>query len=182
MDVAVPTNAAENPDERRAGLDVGRVYEAALPQLRRIAAGMGLPQADAEDALHDSYVALLQNLDRLDEAENARRWLVRVVVNRCRLHHRQRKRRDLPMRGRRVADVGSAAVQADEAELVRASLRELDADELAVLVLRYFCDLNATEVAEILSVPASTVRSQLRRARMKLAVRLSEKGLVDDGT
>ena len=90
MDVAVPTNAAEKPDERRAGLDVGRVYEAAVPQLRRIAAGMGLPQADAEDALHDSYVALLQNLDRLDDAENARRWLVRVMVNRCRLHHRQR--------------------------------------------------------------------------------------------
>ncbi len=182
MDVAVPTNAAENPDERRVGLDVGRVYEAALPHLRRIAAGMGLPRADAEDALHDSYVALLQNLDRLDDAENARRWLVRVMVNRCRLHHRQRKRHDRPPTAPATADHDSTPFGGDDAEVVREALGELEGDELAVLVLRYFCDLNATEVGEIMSVPPSTVRSQLRRARIKLAERLIQKGLVDDGT
>ena len=63
-----------------------------------------------------------------------------------------------------------------EAE-VRAVLCEMGEQELAPMVLRYFCDMNATEIGEVLEIPPATVRTRLHAARLRLAERLIEKGL-----
>ena len=54
-------------------LDLDSLYRTTLDRLRRIAAGLGLAPADADDALHDSYVALMREKHRFDEQEEARR-------------------------------------------------------------------------------------------------------------
>ena len=162
-----------------AGLDIGAVYESALPRLKRIAAGLGLGAADAEDALHDSYVALLQRSGQFAEVADATRWLARVMVNRCRLHHR-RRRRWLRAAGNWVLRRRDPRPADDDQAAVRQCLTQMDGDDVAMLVLRYFCDFNATEVGEILQVPAGTVRSRLRRARLALAEQLLARGLGDD--
>jgi RNA polymerase sigma-70 factor (ECF subfamily) len=180
MDIAVRADGAENPDERRAALDVAAVYKSALPRLLRIAAGMGLTPPDAEDALHDAYVALLQNRGKLSDAADAERWITRVTVNRCYLHHRHRKRRQKRMPG--PATEPEALSPDDDRAIVRQALRELDDDVLAVLVLRYFCELNAADIGKILEVPPATVRGWLRRGRLKLAEWLIEKGFTDDAS
>jgi len=69
------------------------------------------------------------------------------------------------------------AIQAEELEIVRQNLQKLDDTLLPPLVLRYFCALNSREIAEILDLPASTVRGRLRDARMILANRLQKRGL-----
>lgn len=166
-------------DGRRGGLDLSELYASALPRLKRIAAAMGLPAPDAEDALHDSYVALLKNRRKLDTPEDTVRWLVRVMSNRCVLYHRRKRRPPkTALRPAAASQAGTAVAELEEA--VRESLRELPADELAVIVLRYFSDFNATQIGELLSVPPSTVRGRLRQVRLKLAERLVAKGLVDD--
>ncbi len=68
-------------------------------------------------------------------------------------------------------------IVAEELEIVRKSLQELDNSLLTPMVLRYFCDLNSKEVGKILSLSPSTVRSRLREARMILAKRLIERGV-----
>ncbi|GAI81191.1 unnamed protein product, partial [marine sediment metagenome] len=68
-------------------------------------------------------------------------------------------------------------IDAEELEIVRESLQELDDSLLGPMVLRYFCDLNSKEVGEILGLKPSTVRSRLREARMILAKRLLERGV-----
>jgi RNA polymerase sigma-70 factor (ECF subfamily) len=178
MEAAVRASAHENSSPR-AELDVGRTYEKSLPRLKRIAAGMGLTLHDAEDALHDSYVALLQNRRKLDDAQHADRWLTRVMVNRCLLFHRRRKRPHPP------ADPPGAAQDSpishdEQRRAVHEALHELAADSLAALVLRYFCDLNSAQIAEILEIPAATVRSRIRLARVQMAERLLAKGVVND--
>ncbi len=161
-------------------MDIRAVYESVLPRLKRIAAGLGLRPADAEDASHDTYVALLQRREPFSEDADAGRWLVRVMVNRCLLHHRQRRR------GQRAAAVWltqrrePTAGHGEVEEIVRQGLAEMDPDELEVLVLRYFGDLNATEIGELMMIPAGTVRRRLHLARLKLAERLIAKGVVDD--
>jgi len=60
---------------------------------------------------------------------------------------------------------------------VRENLQKIDGALLAPVVLRYFCDLNSSQIGEILGLKASTVRSRLREARMILAKRLLERGV-----
>ncbi len=163
-----------------AGLDIAETYRSTLPRLRRIAAGLGLSASDAEDALQDSYLASWRHRRQLGDATQAARWLTRVMVNRCLLHHRRRSRWRRLLAGW-VPPRTRPVEMADEAKaIIRQCLEELPLDERVVLVLRYFCELDAPEIGQLLEIPAATVRSRLRRARLALAERLIAKDVVDN--
>ena len=116
----------------------------------------------------------------------ARNWLVRVTVNRCLLEYRRRKRfrRAAEEILKRKEQNQSAPqqpedriIRAEEMEAVRRGLHELEGELLTPLVLRYFLDLNSSEIGEILALNPNTVRSRLREGRLKLAQQLKAKGL-----
>jgi RNA polymerase sigma-70 factor (ECF subfamily) len=155
-------------------------------KLRRIAAGMGLGPADVDDVLQDVSIKALKGPEDLQTKEQKARWLIKVTINRCITEYRRRKTfkrhgREI-LKARRQTDAASKAtaqkvIRAEELETVRQSLRKLDETLLPPLVLRYFCQLNSKEIAEMLELPASTVRSRLRDARMILARRLEREGI-----
>jgi len=118
--------------------------------------------------------------------EDRVRWLTKVTVNQCLMEHRRRgsfqrqaheilKRRLDGKTASKAAD--AKAIVVEELELVRESLRQLDASLLAPMVLQYFCDLDSTEVGRILGLNPSTVRGRLREGRMILAKRSLERGV-----
>jgi len=159
----------------------------ALPRLKRVVAGMGFRPADADDILQDVFLDASRRPGQYRGPEQAERWLLRVTVNRCLLEYRHRSRfrraaAEILRRrqARRPADStvnDATADAAEEIELIRETLRDLDGSLAAPLVLRYFCDYNATQIGEILNLPPATVRGRLRTARMLLAERLTKKGL-----
>jgi len=155
-------------------------------QLKRVVAGMGLGSAEAEDILQDVVVGLAGRDTAFSTPEDAVRWLMRVTVNRCLLEFRRRKRfREVAKKLRRQkAEAGpgpacpdDTAGKREELATMREALRELYTSHLCPLVLRYFCGLDSVQVGAILQLPASTVRSRLREARMTLAKRLMDRGL-----
>ena len=102
------------------------------------------------------------------------------------MEHRSRKTfrrqaREILRRREESKETVNAAVEkaivAEELEMVRESMKDLDDSLLAPMVLQYFCDLNSTEVGRILGLNPSTVRSSLREGRMILAKRLIERGV-----
>jgi RNA polymerase sigma factor (sigma-70 family) len=69
-----------------------------------------------------------------------------------------------------VAPAGAATeLRAD----IETELRALSAEERAVVVLRYYNDLEEPAIADVLGIPVGTVKSRLHRARSKLRVRLA---------
>ncbi len=64
-------------------------YEA---DLRRVVAGMGFEPADADDILQDVHMRALRSRRDYRGEDEARGWLLRVTVNRCRLEFRRRER------------------------------------------------------------------------------------------
>ena len=157
-----------------------------LPQLRRIVGGMGFGPADADDILQDVFVEATRGAGEFRGEADVRRWLARVTVNRCLLEYRRRRRwrgaREMLERRRAggncgAGDTNEMALRAEEIELVRKALRQMDGVAAALLVLRYFCELDATEIGAILSIPAGTVRSRLHGARLRLAEALAERGI-----
>jgi RNA polymerase sigma factor (sigma-70 family) len=158
-----------------------------FPRLRRVAAGMGFAASDVEDILQDVFVEVAERPGEYRDETSARHWLVRAVVNRCLQEYRRRRRfrrgadeilgRQRQRSARRHPMPGEDLRCAEEIELVRDALRELEAPLAAALVLRYFCSYNATEIGKILQLAPATVRGRLRTARLLLAERLERKGL-----
>ncbi len=162
------------------------IVQSELGRLKRIAAGMGLNGADAEDVVQDVSVQALKHLAKCRTRQGAVRWLIKVTVNRCLTEHRRRRsfrkhaRDILRQRSRAVANPSGAEQKvagAEELEIVRQALRQLDGRLLAPIVLTYFCDLGSQEVGRVLDMKASTVRSRLREGRMILARRLIQRGI-----
>jgi RNA polymerase sigma factor (sigma-70 family) len=154
-------------------------------RLRHVIAGMGFGPADSDDIMQDVMATAAERREELPPEDQIGRWLMRVTVNRCLLEFRRRKRftKVILQLVRRHAEAGKSpqeppeqAIRAEEFEMVRHSLRELDGPLLAAMVLTYYCGMNSTEVGEVLQVNPATVRSWLREARMKLAEGLLEKG------
>jgi RNA polymerase sigma-70 factor (ECF subfamily) len=162
------------------------VFTAEIGRLKRVVAGMGLSASDGEDVLQDVSIRALKQAGAFESRQDCVRWLIKVTVNRCRMEHRRRKtfhrqareilRRRLETKGSEKSAVEKAIV-AEELEIVRESLKDLDDSLLAPMVLQYVCDLNSTEVGRILGLNPSTVRSRLREGRMILAKRLLERGV-----
>lgn len=183
-----------NPDFlAKAGQEAGEqstkskldIFLTELGRLKRIVAGFGLNVSDGEDVLQDVSILALKQSGQCRTTEESIRWLIKVTVNRCLTEHRRRKsfRRHVREILKRRAEVGAnsnsadkKAIEAEELEIVRESLQELDDSLLGPMILRYFCELNSKDVGQILGLKPSTVRSRLREARMILAKRLLERG------
>ena len=172
------------PANRSSGNRPVDVLLAQRERLRQIAAGMGLAGADIDDCLQDVSVKALENTDRFDSEGSCLCWLARVTINRSLTEHRRRKRftkkaSQILKRAPRPTfpSAASRAAMTEEIENIRLGLRELDGTVLAPLVLTYFCGLDSAETGRVLDLKASTVRSRLREARLKLAGQLAKKGI-----
>jgi RNA polymerase sigma-70 factor (ECF subfamily) len=172
--------------EKSSKLKLMDVFYAELGRLKRIAAGFGLSASDGEDVLQDVSIKALERSGENRTHQEYIRWLIKVTVNRCLMEHRRRRsfyRQACEILKRRAETktnpkrTDEKVINAEELEIVRQSMQKLDDSLLGPVVLRYFCDLNSSEVGEILGLKASTVRSRLREGRMILAKRLLEKGV-----
>jgi RNA polymerase sigma-70 factor (ECF subfamily) len=172
--------------ERSSEANFVDIFLAELGPLKRIVAGMGLRASDAEDVLQDVSIRALKQPGRGRTKEQCVRWLIKVTVNRCLTEFRRRRRfrrkasEILKRRSETRSDLTTSeqnVIAAEELEIVRECLQELDEVLLPPMVLRYFCGLDSREVGEILAMGPSAVRSRLRKARMILAKRLIERGV-----
>ena len=136
---------------------------------------LGQPQ-DAEDALQDVFARVFPALHSYDAERGAfSTWLHRITVNVCLM----RQRRDAPPDAELDEESATAASMQTSAEhdpfavLSRMDQAEhllaaLDADQRAVVVLRFYHDLPYAEIAEITGVALGTVQSRLGRALRKM--------------
>lgn len=156
-------------------------------RLNRLAVGLGMTAAEAEDVVQDVSVQALKykHLDLTDREATA--WLVRTTANRCKLEHRKHKRRQrfdralmreiLPALNE-SRPAGTDAIQSEHVELLNETLGELREELLVPLVLRYFCDMTSSEVGHTLNLKPSAVRSRLQEARLSLARTLIKRGFI----
>lgn len=132
----------------------------------------------AEDVTQEAMMSALRGLDHFDLARPIEPWLHRIVVNKARDALRARERRPELVSGLEDADSGAEQEpllpNALPDELLEA-IRALRPDYRLVVVLRHVLDYTPAEIAEILEIPAPTVRTRLRRALIELRDDLQSK-------
>ncbi|MGA7655008.1 MAG: sigma-70 family RNA polymerase sigma factor [Terracidiphilus sp.] len=145
--------------------------------LYRVAFSVLRNAADAEDAVQETFLRVLRHRATLGEVRDHRVWLIRIVWNIVLDRKRRAKTRpeteDVNDLARVLPAAGlSAEERAAAAEHHAHMLRLVDclpAKERQVLVLSAFHELSGVEIAEVLGVTESSVRSRLFRARNIMA-------------
>jgi RNA polymerase sigma-70 factor, ECF subfamily len=122
--------------------------------------------AAAEDVAQDAFLAAVDALDRFDRRRPFAPWLHRIVVNRALDWARRESLR------RRVDGAESVFEPLPPPEEVGgemiAALKELPAEQRAVVVLRHLLEYTPGEIATMLNLPRGTVNSRLRRGLDRL--------------
>lgn len=122
--------------------------------------------AAAEDIAQDAFLAAVDALDRFDRRRPFAPWLHRIVVNRALDWARRESLR------RRISEAESVFEPLPPPEEVGgemiAALKELPAEQRAVVVLRHLLEYTPGEIAAMLGLPRGTVNSRLRRGLDRL--------------
>lgn len=138
--------------------------------------------ADALDATQEALIAVVRGLPRFDGRSRFSTWVYRIATNACLDELRRRRRRPLVgLLGSHEQDgPGALADPADETAdsfaddigerlAVDHALQQVAPEFRVAVVLRDLCQLDYAEIAEVLEIPAGTVRSRIARGRAHLA-------------
>src|SRR5580700_11198401 len=173
-----PTSAVNDEARQRAeDAALAALVDQYAGALYRVAFSVLRNQADAEDAVQEAFVRVLRHRDTLHEVRDQRVWLVRIVWNIVLDRKRRSKTRPetddvadlarvLPAGGLTAEQRASAA---QHHARVLACVEQLPGKERQVLMLSAFDELSSVEIASVLGITESSVRSRLFRARNLMA-------------
>ncbi|MGN6155645.1 MAG: RNA polymerase sigma factor [Sphingomicrobium sp.] len=141
-------------------------------------------RAEAEEAVQAGYLSAFSAMEKFEGRSSLSTWLTRIVINEAlgRLRSQRRRREQLESEGVTLIEsyrerLAQASVEpAPDVMVAREQLRALIEKSVAdlpdtfrsVFVLREIEGLSVEDTAEVLGIPAATVKTRLHRARAKL--------------
>ncbi|MGP4022192.1 SigE family RNA polymerase sigma factor [Actinomadura sp. 3N407] len=161
---------------RGAEVTFDEFVTATASRLLRTAVFMVYDRHLAEDLLQTAYERVARRWERIADG-NPEAYARRVLVNLALDENKRRaRRRDTPAGS--VADLerlaGAAPAPGAGPGDLDEILRGLPAKQRAVVVLRYWCDMNEREIADTLGISQGTVKSHTARAMAALREHMRE--------
>ena len=136
-------------------------------------------RAQAEELAQDVFLALHQNLSRVESARHLVFWLRRVTSNRCiDCVRSSQRRRELPIEESHEPWRHAALQRSTPRRTIAVLVGELTPDARIVVTLRFQEDLDLSEIAAMTDMPINTVKSHLRRSMDALRRKLADRGHV----
>jgi RNA polymerase sigma factor (sigma-70 family) len=152
---------------RRHYTSVRRFFDVKLPPV-------------AEDLTQRTFLACIENLDRLQKADSFKAYLFGIARNQLLLHLRARSRLEARHRAfdgpEPKTSMSTVVARREEEHLLLMVLGTLPTDLQIAVELFYWEDMRTSEIARVLEIPVSTVTSRLARARKLLEREILELG------
>jgi RNA polymerase sigma-70 factor (ECF subfamily) len=143
---------------------------------------------DAAELTQDTFVKVLQNIDKFQSRSSFYTWVFRIAVNLtinyckrngnlrlrsldaqyCEDSEKTKEALKALLKDDRSADPVSITANRELANLILRAILELDDAHRMVIVLRDIEGMNYAQIAEILNINLGTVKSRLSRARNHL--------------
>ncbi len=135
----------------------------------------------AEDVFQDTWVRVMERIDRFDQRSRFAPWLFRVARNRAYDCLRRRKWWGLPLFHSgdddptpEPAAPGDFSEQLLTRDMAETLLAGLDPVHRELVWLRFFREMSYQEIAEHCRIPMGTVKSRLARALDRVATRYQQ--------
>lgn len=148
------------------------------------------PERDVDDLLQRTFTGLVESRDRFRGDASFRSYVFAIARRTLWKHLRDRARhgarQDFDQHVSSIAMLGvtpgtAIALQQDQ-EQVRRALQQIPVHHQTIIELSYWEGLTNAELAVILDIEPTTVRTRLFRARKALAKALESTGLTEDAS
>jgi RNA polymerase sigma factor (sigma-70 family) len=153
--------------DREAGQELFKRYYEAVTRFfaNKIAETPG-------DLVQETFMACVQGRDRIREDGSFRAYLFGVAYKVLTGYLRRKYERTGDLDTVSIHDIapGPSTImeKSQQAKLLLEALRSLPVDLQVIVELRYWEQMNSTDISHVLGVPAATVRDRLRRGRLLL--------------
>ncbi|BBF42591.1 RNA polymerase sigma-70 factor, ECF subfamily [Lachnospiraceae bacterium KM106-2] len=142
------------------------LYALVYEKLYKLAYYVLQNEQDAMDVLGDAMLNVYESIGQLRKEEACYGWMCKILINECNKKIRHYKRREVPLElveelPDRIADVEGAAD-------VKEALRKLSYEERLIVIMSAVEGYKGDEIARMLHLKHSTVRSKYRRSINKL--------------
>lgn len=142
-------------------------------------------EEDARDATQETFLAAFRNLRGFRGEAKVSSWLHRIAVNQCLTRQRRTKvRKESALEDSPETEFAAAVGESPDSVVegrertaaVRRALNGLPLDLRQIVVMKEFEELTFREIAEVLELPLSTVKSRLYTGLKQLQLRLAKFG------
>ena len=163
--VTARAGLASVPADVEADRAVTALYAEHYRTLLGLAAFLVRDNSTAEEVVQDSFVAMHCGWRRLRDRDKALAYLRRSVVNRSRsvLRHRMVVDKNAPDPLPDMPSAEQGAIAQIERSAVVDALRALPLRQREALVLRFYADLSAGQIASIMGISTGAVKSHTAR-------------------
>ncbi len=142
-------------------------------------------EAQAEDLISEVFLDIWRQANRFEGRSSVSTWMLSIA--RFKALSFVRKRQDAPLDEDYAESIADDAdtpdielQKKDKGALLRQCLQKLSPDHREIIDLVYYHERSVEDVAEILNIPANTVKTRMFYARQKLSEILRHAG-VDRG-
>lgn len=152
-------------------MDIAQIYNDNKNSVYRLALTYLHSQDEAEDVCHDVFIKMIEHKSSVFPGKE-RAWLLTVTANECKnrlkfwnRHRKEELSENIPVRDSLDTE------NTREPDIVEMVL-SLSVKERTVIYLYYYEGYSTEEIAGILKITASAVRSRMERARKHLKKKL----------
>ena len=159
------------------------------PAMLRIAHGFFSQEEDIADAIQDTILDAFEHLSSLKEPRYFKTWLIRILINNCN-HIYTRNKKYVPIEEntvdftetsqKKVASESEVSAHDPDTPLYRFHelLSYISEENRLCFQLYYGEELSTREIADILHIKESTIRSRMHREKLKLKTKLIKDGYI----
>ncbi len=164
------------------------IYQQYKDEMFGIAQGILKNNEDAEDVVQETFLTLIDNLDKImdEEPHKVRNYIITITKHKSyNLFNRRRMRAEREEEEwlQRPVFEKSPEILAEEAELEQVMvelLRRMKEPYREVLKLQYYHEMSVAEIAELLDKTPDNIRHVSMRAKKKLLSIVKEAGIECD--
>lgn len=137
---------------------------------------------EAKDATQETFLSAYRNLSKFRGEAKFSSWIYRIALNICNTKLRGRAKQVVSLDEQReesgfeiaadLEELGSNIQQEQVARHVRRALQGLPAEMRQVIIMKEYEGLKFSEIAEILGIPLSTVKTRMYTGLAELRKRL----------
>ena len=138
---------------------------------------------EAKDATQETFLSAYRNLSKFRGEAKFSSWIYRIALNICNTRLRSRAKFTLSLDEQRemsgfelaadTDDLGSGIQQEQITRHVRRALQGLPSEMRQVIIMKEYEGLKFSEIAEVLGIPISTVKTRMYTGLSELRKRLS---------
>ena len=151
-----------------------KVIEKYSPMVYRLAYSLVKSRADADDIHQEVFLKYMKYRPRFESEEHEKAWFIRVTTNQCRNWWKTAWRKRIVSLSEYKEEDVTQDFSVEKNEDIIEIVKLLPQNYRVVIHLFYYEELSVEEISNILGRKASTVRTQLTRARKQLSELLKE--------